>query len=115
MSYIPEDDMYYITRSLDKNAWGKAQLLSRTNDFKSVEEMGIIALPNNRVPCIFQGKVNGRYARLERPYGPPGTVDGSSIWISYSEDLIHWGDYQPLLMLIQTGSQLKELRELLQQ
>ena len=55
MSYIPEDDMYYITRSLDKNAWGKAQLLSRTNDFKSVEEMGIIALPNNRVPCIFQG------------------------------------------------------------
>lgn len=96
ISYIPEDDMHYITRPMN-SSWGCIDLLMRTKDFKTVEEMGIIALPNNRVPCLFQGKVNGRYARLDRPYAGAGTSVGGDMWISYSDDLLHWGDYQPLL------------------
>ena len=63
VAYIPEDDMYYIIRPIN-SSWGCSSLLLRTKDFKSVEEMGIVALPHNRVPSLFQGKVNGRYARL---------------------------------------------------
>lgn len=94
VSYVPEDDAYYITRPLSKNSWGKAQLLSKTMDFKTVEEMGIIALPHNTVSCIFQGKVKGRYARLDRP---DSDSFKPSLWISFSDDLKYWGEYTPLL------------------
>ena len=74
VTYIPEDDMYYITRPLD-SPWGTAVMLGRTKDFETYEEMDIVALPNNRVPCIFGGKVNGQYVRLDRP-NPSGSGDG---------------------------------------
>lgn len=96
LSYIPEDDMYYIMRPMN-SSWGCITMLMRTKDFKNVEEMGIVSLPNNRVPCLFQGKINGRYARLDRPYGGAGSTAGGNIWISYSDDLIHWGDYRPFM------------------
>lgn len=96
VSYVPEDDMYYIMRPIN-SSWGVVDMLMRTRDFETVEEMGIIALPHNRVPCLFQGKVNGKYVRLDRPYGGGGNVKNGNMWISYSEDLIHWGEYKPLL------------------
>lgn len=34
---------------------------------------------------LFPGKINGKYARLERPNA------GSSIWVSYSSDLLNRG------------------------
>lgn len=94
VSFVPEDSTYYITRPLDKNSWGRAQILLRTKDFKTVEEMGIIALPHNTASCIFQGKVNGRYARIDRPDSDPFKP---SLWISFSDDLKYWGEYKPLL------------------
>lgn len=94
VSYIPEDDMYYITRPLNKNIWGQPELLARTKDFKSIEEMGLIALPHNASCCLFQGKVNGRYVRIEQPDSTPFKP---SFWLSYSDDLKYWGEYKPLL------------------
>lgn len=94
VSYIPEDDMYYIMRPMN-SSWGVYAMLMRTKDFETVEEMDIVSLPHNRVPCLFQGKINGKYVRLDRPYGGGGP--GGNIWISYSDDLIHWGEYRPLL------------------
>ncbi len=97
VSYVPEDDMYYIFRPMT-SSWGVVALLLRTKDFETVEEIGITSLPHNRVPCLFQGKINGRYARLDRPYGGgPRTSTGGCIWISYSDDLINWGGHTPLL------------------
>ena len=96
VSYVPEDDMYYIMRPMN-SSWGVYTLLLRTKDFKSVEEMEIVSLPNNRVPCLFQGKINGQYVRIDRPYGGAGSVGSGNMWISYSDDLIHWGEYRPLL------------------
>lgn len=94
LSYVPEDDMYYIFRPMN-SSWGTSGLLMKTKDFETVEEIDISTLPHNRVPCLFQGKVNGKYARLDRPCvtgGLPGTI-----WISFSEDLIHWGEHRPLI------------------
>ena len=96
VSYIPEDDMYYIMRPMN-SSWGCYTLLLRTKDFKSVEEMDIVSLPDNRVPCLFQGKVNGKYVRLDRPGVGATGAGGGKIWISYSDDLIHWGEHRPLL------------------
>ncbi len=92
VAYIPEDDMYYICRPMD-SGWGTATMLMRTKDFETCEEMGVIALPSNRVPSLFQGKINGRYVRVDRP----NIKINNGLWLSYSDDLIHWGEYKPLI------------------
>ncbi len=84
------EDTYYIVRP-GQCPSGPVALLEKTKDFKSVEYIDCISLPSNRVPCLFPEKVNGRYARLDRP-------NAGGIWISYSPDLVHWGSFKPLLM-----------------
>ena len=95
VTYIKEDDMYYIIRPLTTDSFGTSSLLGRTKDFVTYEEMSIIALPENRVPCLFPEKINGKYMRFDRPtYGASGRA---GIWVSYSNDLIHWGEYRHFL------------------
>ncbi len=91
-------DTYYIMRP-GNSEWGCIAFLYKTKDFKTVEPVEIIALPNNRVPCLFPEKINGEYVRLDRPYsvGAPYEKSFANIWISYSPDLIHWGRHRPLL------------------
>jgi predicted GH43/DUF377 family glycosyl hydrolase len=45
----------------------------------------MISEPDTKAGVLFPEKIRGRYARLERP------GQGESIWITYSDDLIHWG------------------------
>jgi len=59
--------------------------LARTADFTSVERLGLISEPDTKAGVLFPKKINGRYARLERP------GERSSIWVSYSDDLKYWG------------------------
>lgn len=89
-------DTYYIVRP-GQGPDGPSALLEKTKDFKSLEFIGCIALPPNRVPCLFPEKIGGKYVRLDRPY-TAGTGKGSgNIWLSYSHDLIYWGEYKPLI------------------
>lgn len=91
-------DTYYIIRP-GNSEWGCVAFLYKTKDFKTVEPVEIIALPHNRVPCLFPDKINGEYVRLDRPYsvGAPYEKSFANIWISRSPDLIHWGQHRPLL------------------
>lgn len=91
-------DEYYIIRPGNSD-WGCMAMLYKTKDFVTAEPVEIIALPNNRVPCLFPEKVNGEYVRLDRPYslGAPYEKSFANIWIAKSPDLIHWGQYRPLL------------------
>lgn len=59
--------------------------LAKTDDFVSVERIGLISEPDTKTGVLFPKRINGRYARLERPH------QGHSIWVTYSDDLIHWG------------------------
>lgn len=98
VTYFAEDNCYYIIRPAN-SGWGCCALLYRTYDFKSAELLELIALPHNRVPCLFPEKIKGQYVRLDRPYsvGAPYEKSHANIWISRSPDLIHWGQYRPLL------------------
>lgn len=89
-------DEYYIVRP-GQGALGPCALLEKTTDFKTVEFIDCIALPANRVPCLFPEKIGGKYVRLDRPMFGEGKGSGE-IWISYSPDLIHWGHHRPLLI-----------------
>lgn len=85
-------DLYYVTYTC-YSKYAPCVGLARTRDFRTFERMGVISLPPNKDVVLFPEKVGGRYARLDRPSIVVGKCDvGGDIWISYSPDLLHWGD-----------------------
>lgn len=63
--------------------------LAKTTDWKTVERFSLITEADYRNVVIFPEKINGLYARLDRPHSE---ISPWSIWISYSPDLRYWGD-----------------------
>jgi predicted GH43/DUF377 family glycosyl hydrolase len=72
--------------------------LARTRDFVDVEKFSLITEADYRNVVIFPEKIDGRYARLDRPHSE---IAPWSIWISYSPDLRHWGDSQLVMRPVQ--------------
>ncbi len=72
--------------------------LARTKDFVNVEKYSLITEADYRNVVIFPEKIDGRYARLDRPHSE---IAPWSIWISYSPDLRHWGDSQLVMRPVQ--------------
>jgi len=81
---------YYITYMVDSRV-GFRLGLAKTDDFKTISHLGYISEPDTKAGALFPEKINGKYARLDRP------KDGGRIWISYSEDLTYWGSSEVLL------------------
>lgn len=90
---------YYIIHPGGSD-WGCCALLGKTRDFSRYEFLDIVALPDNRVPCLFPEKIMGKYYRIDRPYRM-GINDSfhcmGNMWIASSPDLFHWGHYRPLV------------------
>jgi len=72
--------------------------LARTRDFETVERISMITQADLRNVVIFPERINGRYARLDRPHSE---ISPWSIWISYSPDLVHWGDSRLVMKPVQ--------------
>ncbi len=89
----PIEGQYLITYSA-YSRHGVRIGLARTSDFERVERVSLIAEADHRNVVIFPAKFGGRYARLDRPHSE---IAPWSIWISYSPDLIHWGDSRVIL------------------
>lgn len=68
--------------------------LAKTKDFKTVERVSLITQSDLRNVVIFPEKINGKYVRLDRPHSE---ISKWSVWISYSPDLIHWGDSKVII------------------
>jgi len=83
---------YYILFTA-VSAWGPRIEIAKTNDFNSFERIAFISEPGNKDGVLFPEKVNNRFVRLDRPIGK----GIGSIWISYSDDLLHWGDHRVLI------------------
>ncbi len=81
-------DTYYITYST-YSKYGVRIALAQTTDFLSFERLSLITEADYRNIVIFPEKFNGRYVRLDRPHSE---IFPWAIWMSYSPDLIHWGD-----------------------
>jgi len=83
---------YYIMYTA-YSRYGARLALAKTSDFKNFERIGLISQPENKDGCLFPRKINGRYVRLDRPFGG-GT---GNMWVSYSDDLLHWGDSEVVM------------------
>lgn len=73
--------------------WGPRIAIARTEDYVNYERMGIVSEPGNKDGVLFPRKIDGRYARLDRPIG----IGRGSIWLSYSPDLLNWGDSEVII------------------
>ncbi len=80
----PIDGEYFITYVADGDH-GLRVALARTRDFRGVERLGYLTQVDVKNGVMFPRKIGGKYALLKRPDA------GSSIWLSYSEDLEFWG------------------------
>lgn len=87
------DDEYLITYSA-YSQHGVRIALAKTRDFQSVERVALISQPDMRNVVIFPQKFGDRYARLDRPHSE---ISPWSICISYSPDLIYWGDSKVIM------------------
>ncbi len=72
--------------------------LAKTTDFKSVHRISLITEADYRNVVIFPEMFNGLYARLDRPHSE---ISPWSIWISYSPDLIYWGESKLIMKPLQ--------------
>lgn len=59
-----------------------------TRDFESFEWVGFASETDNRNGVLFPEKIDGLFARLDRPNTGGNFGD---MWISYSPDLVFWG------------------------
>lgn len=87
------DGEYYITYSAYSRS-GVRIGLAKTRDFKTVERISLITEADYRNVVLFPKKINGRYARLDRPHSE---ISPWSIWVSYSKDLIYWGESELIM------------------
>jgi len=88
-----EGEDYLLTYSA-YSRHGVRIALAKTADFKSIERVSMISQADMRNVVIFPKKIGGRYVRLDRPHSE---ISPWAIWISYSPDLIHWGDSQVVM------------------
>lgn len=72
--------------------------LAKTKDFKTIERISLITEADYRNVVIFPEKFNGLYARLDRPHSE---ISPWAIWISYSPDLIYWGESKLIMNPVQ--------------
>jgi predicted GH43/DUF377 family glycosyl hydrolase len=89
----PIGDRYYLTYSA-YSRHGVRVGLAVTRDFETVERLALLTQPDHRNVVLFPTTIGGRYVRLDRPHTH---IRPWSIWISYSPDLVHWGDSRPLV------------------
>lgn len=104
MRITPLEGSYYVTHASWLGGYGSCIGTARTQDFKHFEPFGELSVPSNRNAALFPDKIKGRYARLERPQN----TDGSGrIWVSYSPDLLYWGQARPVELPITAWSRAK--------
>jgi predicted GH43/DUF377 family glycosyl hydrolase len=81
------DDWYYIMFCSEAK-FGCRLGLAKTKDFVKYERLPFASETEQRNGVLFPEKINGLYARLDRPLNQYG---GGDMWITYSPDLIFWG------------------------
>jgi beta-1,4-mannooligosaccharide/beta-1,4-mannosyl-N-acetylglucosamine phosphorylase len=86
------EETFYMMFALDMDDGCRLGLAS-TKDFESYRFLGIVSDGDKRNGVLFPERIQGKYLRLDRPnlvHRPGSPASGSSIWLSESDDLLHW-------------------------
>lgn len=88
------DDYLIAYKGLSRH--GPLVRLARTRDFAAFESLGTISHPEDKDAALFSATFAGRYAMLHRPVSAWAGGE-AHIWISFSPDLVHWGEPRALI------------------
>ena len=93
------DGIFYIMVAVD--VVGKCLLgIFQTQDFNTCEFIGFTGNEDNRNGVLFPEKVNGKYARFDRPnikLLESGITTGNAICYSQSGDLLKWTEMKQVM------------------
>ena len=91
------DGEIYLCFAVDTKHGIRGGIAKTDKEFKKFEVLSLSA-PDNRNMVLFPEKINGKFARLERPF-PVYSMgyDKFDIWFSDSPDMKYWGNTQLVL------------------
>lgn len=92
ITYVAELEQYVIAYTAYSRA-GPGVSLATTRDFVHFERLGSIMMPEDKDAALFPCRIHGHWALVHRPMSPLG----AHIWMSYSPDLLHWGNHRLML------------------
>lgn len=69
--------------------------LATTKDFVKFSRLGPVMPPEDKDAAVFPRRFGNRYAMIHRPVSAGGF--GAHMWLSFSPDLIHWGDHHVVM------------------
>jgi len=74
---------------------GPGVSLASTRDFRTVQRLGMVRVPEDKNAALLPRRIGGRYILFHRPV----TVIGAraDIWLSRSDDLNSWSSPEPVL------------------
>ena len=82
---------YYLTYTqVSSNGVGVG--LRSTDDWKDIQQHGMMLAPHNKDCALFEEQIAGKYQALHRPSSPE--IGGNYLWIAESPDLLHWGNHR---------------------
>jgi predicted GH43/DUF377 family glycosyl hydrolase len=93
LTWIPEREEWAIAYTAYSRR-GPLVSLATTDDFRSARRLGPVMPPEDKDAALFPVRFGRRWAMIHRPSPLRG---GAHIWLSWSPDMLHWGDHKLLL------------------
>jgi predicted GH43/DUF377 family glycosyl hydrolase len=90
-----EDRAVWIIAYTAYSQSGPLVSLAETKDFVAFSRLGPAMPPEDKDAAVFPRRFGTRYAMIHRPVSAGSS--GAHIWLSFSPDLMHWGDHHILL------------------
>ena len=95
VTWVGDDCRRWLIAYTAYSPSGPLVSLAETKDFVAFSRLGPATPPEDKDAALFPRRFGNRYAMLHRPVSTLGT--GPHIWLSFSPDLIHWGEHHLLL------------------
>ncbi len=101
VTYLEELEEYGIAYAAYSDL-GPLVSLAKTKDFITFDRLRAVLPPENKDAALFPIKFGSRWAMVHRPViQTPHSA--AHIWISFSPDLIHWGEHRILIRAREGG------------
>ncbi|SDF75998.1 glycosidase [Sporomusa acidovorans] len=75
---------------------GPRVAIALTDDFEKFSRLGLATTREDKDAALFPRRINRKWVLIHRPI-VESYVPGAHIWLSYSDDLIHWNDGHVLM------------------
>lgn len=92
ITYLPELGEYVVAYTAYSKV-GPGVALAKTKDFKKFKRLGLVMQPDDKDAALLPRKFDGHYVLIHRPV----TDLSANMWMSYSPDLVNWGNHKLLL------------------